>query len=914
MVRWLAEMLGRVPVDDVTRRALGETLADWRHESRSMPRRRRSAMSSLVALGRVLAAGRLTFRGGPMRGISCDVQYAFRRLRASPGFTLFAVVSLALGIGASTAIYSFLRAVTGPPPGVRDIETVVNIYHYPSGGFPMRTLSWPDFQELARRQTTLDHLTAWDHFRQAVTAHGASSTVDGEVVSGSYFALLGVGAMLGRTLQPSDDHPAAPAVAVISHGLWQRMFGGAPDVVGQALKMGGEPFEIVGVAPRLFHGVFNNGLIASAVWIPLARAPLLPQLGADFDLRAHSRRWLMVKGRLREGRSIEEVAAEIAGIAGQLDAALPIGTDISDPRFRTPYSIGREWTVQSAGDVLLNENANAQRYASAIVAAVMAAVLLVLFVACTNLANLVLARNAAREADRAIRQSLGASRWRLVREHLVEHLLLSLAGGAMGLALARVLLTMLGDGLSVDARTTLTVAPRLDIAVLLMALGATLLTLIVAGVLPSLRLFRQDPRAAVARLGSGGALPRWRGRRVLVASQVAVSLVLLAVALVFVREMRAAARIDTGFDVDRLVVAEVDFGEQRIDGTRVSQIVTSVLSAMVHRPDVAAAAVSSGLPIEFTTPGSRVRDPAVPIESGPLPSGDGAGIASAELLAATPDILETLGVAVLRGRPFDDRDAAGAEPVIVVSEKTARTVFGQTDVVGRTVELRRSRWVGEEPQPPHLRTIIGVASDTDTGRPGLRNRGSIYVPLAQQPEDRLTFSVRASGDPAELVGALRTMLLAADPELSLARLGTGRDVLAPPNALTGAAAGVAGVLGGFALVLALAGLYGVLSHLVERRTREIGVRLALGATPGLIQRAVVRDGLIPVVIGLLVGTAASLIARGSLGPMLERLIPIGDPVALVVIPALLLLAGALACYLPARRAAAVDPIAALRDV
>jgi putative ABC transport system permease protein len=545
----------------------------------------------------------------------------------------------------------------------------------------------------------------------------------------------------------------------------------------------------------------------------------------------------------------------------------------------------------------------------------MASVLLVLLVACTNLANLVLARNAAREGELAIRQSLGASRWRLIREALVEHLLVSVAGGVAGLGLARLLLVSLGNGLAVNGRATLTVAPRLDLPVLMMCLGATMLALVVAGLVPSLRMLRRNARATFARQGVAGALPRWRGRRLLIASQVAVSMVLLAIAAVFVSEVRASLHLDVGLDVDRLAVAAVDFTEQHIDSTRVDEIVASVTAALGRRPDVAAVAVSSGLPIELRNPGGRVRDPAVSIEAAaPMPAGDGVGIASVEVLASTTEIFDTLGVSVLRGRGFDERDAAGAEPVVIVSQRTATSVFGTSDVVGRTVEFARSRWVGQEPQSPHSRTIVGVAADTDAGTAGSRSRGAIYLPLTQQAEGGLVFSVRAAGDPTELVGVLRAALLAAEPELAIERIGIGRDVILPPNALTQAAAGGATMLGGFALVLALAGLYGVLSHVVARRRREIGVRLALGATRAIILRDVIRDGLGPVVLGVMVGTAISVVARAGMRPLFQRLVPFGDPMVVLVVPALLMAAGLLACYVPARRAARVDPNIALRDV
>jgi predicted permease len=908
----LTTLLQRLPFGALTRRAFGETFADWRHESRGVgvPGRARATIGALAGLLRVAGRAFASFEEHPMRNMSRDVRHGLRRLRATPLYAVFAVGSLGIGIGASTAIYSLLRAVTAPPAGVQDVSSIVNVYHSPSGGFPFLTMSWPDYQALSSQVTTLEQMTAWDFAILPITASHASHEGPIELVGGNYFELLGVRASLGRGLVASDDRPDAAPVAVISHQFWQRLFAGEADVIGRTIRMSDGTFEIVGVAPAGFKGLFNSGRMPTSVFVPISTATLFPRIASDFSPTSE-RRWVLARGRIRPGHTLDEVAAEVTTIAERLDAGRPIGRTVPDGR-ASRSDTSRRWTVQSVGDVLINENSNTQGYVRFIVAAILAAVALVLLVACTNLANLTAARTMGRHADLAIRQSLGASRWRLFRESVVEQALVAVGGAAVGLAVARVVLVGLGNELRVE-NATLAFEPRVGPAALALCLGAAVLALLVAGVIPSLRILRQDARAALAAHASSGALPRWRGRRWLIAFQVTASMVLLSLAATFATQLRAAAQADTGVDVERLAVAEVEFEGTPIDSTRIDQIVESFLGAVGSRGDVEAVAVSGGLPFGVYARSLRVRDPQTPVPDGVLPEGEGVGIDWVASVPATPGIFDTLGVPVLRGRALDARDVAGAQPVAVVSALTARTIFGELDVLGRQVEVRLQGAAGEAAPVAQVRTIVGVVADTDAGVAGRRDNGIVYLPLAQMPRTGLVFSARATGDPAALVGVIRAALLSAEPRIAIARLGTGRDVVAPLNPLTQAAVAIAGVLGFFALVLALAGLYGVLAHVVASRTREIGLRMALGATPSRILRAVVRDGLGPVIVGLVTGLGVSVIARLSLQPRFLAVLPAGDLLALAGTATLFIAAGLLACYLPAARAARVDPHVALKD-
>jgi len=908
----LTSLLQRLPFGAHTRRALGETFADWHYETHAVRGRdlARATSGALAGLLRVACSALWSIEEHPMRNLGRDVRDGLRRLRATPLFAVFAVATLGLGIGGSTAIYSLLRAVTAPPSGVRDVDSIVNVYHSPGGGFPFLTMSWPDYLALSSQVTTMERMTAWDFAIQPLTASDGSYDGTIELVGGHYFELLGVQATLGRVLSPADDRPDAPPVAVISDQLRRRLFAGDPEVLGQTIQMSGGTFEIVGVASSGFHGLFNSGRLPTSVWVPISTATLFPRLGGDFSSTSENR-WVLARGRIRSGYTLDEVAAEVTAIAGRLDADRPIGRDVPE-RLASRSDTSRRWTVQAVGDVLINENMNTQTYARFIVIAIMAALGLVLLVACTNLANLVAARTTGRRADRAIRHAMGASRLRLFRESVVEHALLALGGAVVGLAVARVVLIGLGNELRVE-NATLVFEPRIDLAALALCLGATVLALFVAGIVPSLQVFRQHTRAVLAAHAGSGALPRWRWRRALIAFQVTASMVLLSLAATFAGQLRTAAQAETGIDLDRLAVAEADFEGTPIDATRIEQIVARFLGAVGRRPDVEAAAVSGGLPFGLSARNMRVRDPQTPVPDGVLPQGEGVGIEWVESVPATEGIFATLGVPILRGRGLDASDAAGAEPIVIVSALTARTVFGRLDIVGRMVEVLLQGSVGEAPPVAHLRTIVGVAADTDAGIAGSRNRGVAYLPLARMPQTRLAFSARTLGDPRELVGVVRTALLSAEPRIALSTLGTGREVVAPQNALAQAAVAIAGVLGTFALVLALAGLYGVLAHIVDSRRREIGLRMALGATPRRMVRAVVRDGLSPVTVGLVAGLGLSVIARLSLQPRFLAVLPAGDPLALAGTVLIFIAAGLLACYLPALRAARVDPHVALKD-
>jgi predicted permease len=887
-------------MDETKRRALEEARADAAYERRAAA----GPIGRLVVRVRSLAAFIRVAVSWPWRspesreplfaGSARDLRYALRRLRQSPGFAVFTVLSLAVAIGAATAVSSTVHAVMGPPPGVVDPQRVVTVSHTPQGSGPMMSLSWPDYQDLRVRQDVFESLAAWRWFQAGYALNGLASTGIGEWVTGDYFRVHGVGARLGRTLVPADDDPASPPVAVISHRLWQQAFAGSEAALGQMIRVNGAEYAVVGVATEDFRGLFNGGLAHTAVWLPMGTAALNPAFSSygEFDSASRDRRWLTVRGRLPAGQTLVQARAQVSAIARQLDADFPLGTDL-EPRFRARYMTSRGlWTVAPLNSRMFGIP---DSVAHGLVAAVLVAVGLVLLVAATNVANLALARASRRRQDLSVRKALGASRFRLVRESLSESFVIAFASGALSLLVASVLMRVIGSELSING-LTLQADPRFDWFTLLVTSAAASLVLVVAGLAPAL-VSTRDIRSAMASAGSTTA-GRWRGRRLLITAQVGVSVLLVMLASVFVTHVRRQARVDAGIDLDRLAIAEVDFGSQGYSEGQVRQVVNDVPTRL-RRPDVESASVSSGLPISLRNPGATLR-------------GDGAAV-PVELIASTPGIDKTLGLAVLEGRVFDQSEAGG-QPVVVLSRLAATRAFGEGPAVGRNVIFKRGQWVGDPEHSEKLLTIVGVVSDANTGSPGSRDRGAAYVPFAQHYEPRLVISARATGDGTPLVTVLRDAIAAVDPRLAIAQIGTGTTLAGPDTRFQRIFAGIAGLLGLFALVLALAGLYGVMAHLVAARTREVGLRVALGATTGQIQRMVIRQGLSPVVLGLAGGLFAAFLAGMGLRATLNGFeLPI-EVMTLLAVVGLFLSAGLVACYLPARRASRVDPNKALRSL
>src|SRR5262245_11029255 len=821
-----------------------------------------------------------------------DLRYAVRRLVATPLFTVFAVLSLAAGIGVTTAFYSVVRAIFLREDDVRDPDRVAIVISPSDSLTDTAALSGPDLDDLRAAQRSFSAVSGWTPARVPIVTPSTTEIVAAEAVDGAYFAALGVRPLFGRAIDDDDDRRGA-AVAVLSHRLWHARFGSRRDVVGGTVRIAGRPFEVIGVAPPEFDGLTApRGLriFGAALWIPLHVDAVGPRV-APRDVRR-----LRVFGRLAPGVTIGAASAELGSIAARLDTSFP-----PPPHLRQARWLDRAWSARS-----MTAPNEIERVFNRLAYTLIVIVGLVLVVACTNLSNLVLARGTTRQQELAVRCALGASRWRLMREQLTESVLLAAAGGAASYLIFRSLQLLFdiefGFSMPFGGRTTLTIHPELDTRAVAIAVGSLLVSLVVFGVEPAFQLTRtRDVRGELAN-GAAGATRTLR-HRMLLRWQVAISAGFFIIATMFVKYTVAEARHASGLDMDRFAIATVNFETQHWDEARAQRTLDRVLEEARTEGAIESTSMSTGMP--FGAAGPLRLALAMPGTT------NAAAFLSTFGIGATPTFFHTIGVPIVRGRGFTDGDHAGAAPVVVLSEFTARTIFGSADAVGREVLLR-----GLAPsRAEELATVVGIARDTDVGSMFGPPRALAYVPFAQRRDPFVAIAVRASGGTAGAVRALQQALRRADPDLAVDALGTARDVLAAPFVLLRGMGTGALALGGLTLLLAMVGLFGIQSHIVATPTREIGVRISFGASRGQIQRMILRSGSLPVLEGLAIGLLIGIAGRGVLRYYMEiRDVAIVDVWMLAVVPVPLVLAGLCACLLPARRAASVDPSVALRHI
>jgi predicted permease len=816
-----------------------------------------------------------------------DVVFAPRRLRASPMFTLFAVTTLAVGIGITTAVYSLIYSLIWQPAGVRDPDRLIavrQVVDYTRG------FSGREYDELRQRLTAFSGTTAFAPFSSALSAPGTAQLIAGEAVDGEFFRLLGVQPLVGRLIGPGDDRPDAPAVVVLAENVWRRLFGGDRGVVGRSVRMADRVFTIIGVVPSEFRSASRGGRVPLAAWVPLSVAPGLGP-GFGLDVGSPNQRVLSVIGRLREGHTIEQARAALQLIGQQFDAMYPL----------TSRGQSRPRTMQ-ASRAFENEDLRLQSEGARVILGLPA---LVLLIACTNLANLVLSRGASRRHEFAVRRALGASRWRLVREQLLDGAVIAVAGGLGGVWIARQLLRF-GMGFVRETfggaqSALLAFEPELAPPVIAAAGCCALLSLVVASLIPALQLTRDSDRVVLSNDTGTGAAPRWRGRSNLIAVQVAVSVCLYLLTAAGVTWLRDEWRHVLRPSLDGVVSAEIPFSMQQRDEMKVRRTIERILAELRRHPEIAEVAVGGG--------GYRREDPIEVVVPGRPFIGRGLDL-WAGLRVASPALPDLLGDRIEAGRTFGNADHAGAGRVVIVNRSLALRLFGPGDHLGKQVVVREPVSASAE---PYTMTIVGITGDRldRNGRP----EPLAYAPFTQRFAADLAIFVRARSD-AE-VDALEPLLhraiRSADPDLAVTFIGRAdRSRRWTQAAVATIVTSAAGALATIALGLSMAGLFGVLSHVVSRRTREFGVRMALGADRARITRLVLRDGSRPVLEGLVIGLGAAFAFAMMIQTDFTRDITL-DPVAFLVAAGPLLVAAAVACYLPARRASAIDPNVALKD-
>ena len=812
-----------------------------------------------------------------MNGLLQDIRYALRQLGKTPGFAALTVGTLALGIAANSTIFSWINStLLHPIPGVAHTSDMVTLMRGERSEHPTAPFSYQDYVDLRDSTRSFSGLLGYHDDFMAITGNGKPERIYGALASANYFEVLGVQPILGRTLLPSlPNERTGAAEAVLGYDLWQNRFAGDPHIVGKTIQINLHPYTIVGVAPQGFVGC-KTGL-RTELWIPLGMDRLIWG-STRINYRDHL--WLNVLGKLRPGVNEHQAVSELNTLMQRIASAYPDShrgpNEIStDPLWRSPFG------------------ANVYLYGTFPILQALATVLLLL--ACANVANLLLVRIVARRRELAIRLSMGAGRWRIVRQLLVENLLIAIAGG--GVALTCTLWTSRTLAYFLQS-TTLPLTSsghlHLDRTVLLATFLISIFTAGVAGIVPALRASSLSPAAVLKdeSLSASGGLSKSRLTRGLIIVQISLSLLLLSCAGLFVRSLRNAQSADPGFDPDHVLLASFDLGPMGYSDARGVEFQRQLLDRVKQLPGVQSATLADFSPLSFTIHSDFVQPEgyvprlheSMEIDRGKVGS----------------EYLQTLRTPLLSGRDFTAQDTAATQRVAIVNQALVNRYWPGQNAIGKRIKVADD-WY----------TVVGVAANGKYRRLVYDPAPLVLVPLAQSYENLVILHVRAAGDPVALYSAVEQTIHGLNSELPLFNVATMKTSMQMGSVFERIAVAFAGAFGLLALILAAVGIYGVISHTTRQRTHEIGIRMALGATQGDVFRQILGQGMRLTLAGLAVGIGVSLVLTRFLRGLLYG-VGAADWLTFATVAAVLCLVALLACYIPARRAASIEPMQALR--
>jgi predicted permease len=803
-----------------------------------------------------------------------DLRFALRQMAKRPGFTSVVILTMALGIGANAAIFSVLDAVLLRPLPYNHPEQLIKVWTRFTGiGLPndQNAVSAPEFRDFQQLNHSFTDLAAIASGSFNLGMKGSPQRVVGAAVSPSLFSILGQQPLLGRTFLPEEAQPGREHEVILSYRLWQRTFAGNPAAIGSTLDIDGVPMTVVGVMPKGFEYPDE-----SEIWGPLAFSP------DDLSENSRGGHGLEVIGRVRPGLSLAQVHSDMDRV----------GKTMIEQHRSYPYEkygfgiILHPLLEETVGDV------------KASLWILMASIGLVLLIACANVANLLLVRSSERQQEIGVRQALGASSWRLARQLLTESVLLALLGGIAGLALTPLALRWL---IAIASKSLpRTVGTGINAPALAFIFAISLATGVLFGLAPALQAWRAKYLAVLKSARSTEGAQSKRLRRALVIGETALSLVLLAGAGLLIRSFEEVLKVDPGFRPEGVLTMRVALPDaQYSKPQQVRGFYSELLSRVQRLPGVRSAGAVSLLPL-----GGQNSSGTISIDTQSVPSED--TTPEADQRVVTPDYFKAMGISLVRGRYFEDRDTDGAPTVAIIDESLAQTYWPNQDPIGK----RLHRGGGRQPNAT-WDTVIGVVRHVRNRTLEARSRVEVYWPENQRPYGALTLAVLTSGNPSSLVPAVQKEVTAIDPDLPVYRVRTMTEVMGESVQRRRLALILLGIFAGLALLLASVGIYGVTSYVVAQSQQEIGLRMALGADRGEVLRLMMGRGMSAIFVGLGIGLVAALALTRLIAGMLFAVRPT-DPVALAGAAIALLAVAMLAIFIPARRATAVNPMVALR--